>query len=172
VGRDHRMERRKAADRVAAENGISLQDSLTRAVTRVLRRRIGEPMLEPESGTSTRIPAAWDAMLRARHVVLAFDSLTRAGAVRAAVQAAAQADSILSSRAGGRRVVGGTAHRACVARVSSVTPAASGPTPSSCHSSTPGWPMRPQRWTSHLTTRTRSRLAAYCDTEVVKQLGL
>jgi serine/threonine-protein kinase len=77
-------------------NGISLQDSLTRAVTRVLRRRIGEPMLEPESGTSTRIPAAWDAMLRARHVVLAFDSLTRAGAVAPAVQAAAQADSILS----------------------------------------------------------------------------
>jgi TolB-like protein len=80
----------------ASGNAIALQDSLSHLMTRVLRRRIGEPTLEVVSRPGTRNSTAWDAIQRGRRAVLELDSLTRAGATAEVVGKVAQADSILA----------------------------------------------------------------------------
>ena len=87
--------RRQRIEQSLADD-LALQDSVASVMTRLLRRRLGEPTLEIPQRWGTRNPEAWAAMQRARRAVMAFDSTRRSGDTAHAIAIAAQADSSLA----------------------------------------------------------------------------
>jgi len=77
-------------------DGIRLQDSLFQAITRLLRKRMGNGVLELGNASGTRNPAAWDALQRSKEIEWEVDRLIAAHDISAALPKISAADSALA----------------------------------------------------------------------------